>query len=88
MTIVNQYPVMEVVMSPWLFVSLSCFACLSLFIAFLAAQERLWGFVISLTAFALVCGGLCAYGLSAKAESGRNRYECLIDDTTPFYRSG
>lgn len=28
--------------------------------------------------------GILCYGLSAKVESGRNRYECLIDDTVPF----
>lgn len=84
MTIVNQYPVMETVLSPWIFLVLSCFGCLSLLIAFLAFQEELWGFGISLTVFALVCGSLFAYGLLAKVESGRNRYECLIDDTASF----
>lgn len=84
MTIVNQYPVMEAVLSPWIFLALSCFACLSLFIAILAFQERLWGLGFSLVALALVLGGILFYGLSAKAESGRNRYECLIDDTVSF----
>lgn len=82
MTIVNQYPVMEAILSPWIFLALSCFACLSLFVAILAFQERLWGLGFSLVALAL--GGILFYSLSAKAESGRNRYECLIDDTVSF----
>lgn len=84
MEILNQYPVMEPVISPWVFLALSCFACLSLFMAILALQERAWvlgGF--SLVALTLVLGGILFYG-SAVRESGRNRYECLIDDTVPF----
>lgn len=84
MTIVNQYPIMETVLSPWIFLVLICLAGISLLIAFLAFQERLWGLGFSLVALALVLGGILFYGLSAKAESGRNRYECLIDDTVSF----
>lgn len=84
MTIVNQSPVMEAIISPWVFLVLSCFATISLFIAFLAFQERTWGLGFSLVALALVLGGFFCYGLSVKVESGRNRYECLIDDTVPF----
>ena len=84
MTIVNQYPVMEPVISPWIFLILSCFACISLFIAILALQERVWVLGFSLVALALVLSGILFYGLSAKIESGRNRYECLIDDTVSF----
>ena len=83
MTIVNQYPVMEPVISPWVFLVLSCFACLSLFIAILNFQERVWVLGFSLVALTLVFGVILFYG-SAKIESGRNRYECLIDDTVPF----
>lgn len=82
MTIVNQYPVMETVLSPWTFLVLSCFACLFLLIAILAFREELLGLVFFLAAIVL-CGILC-YGLFAKVESGRNRYECLIDDTVSF----
>lgn len=84
MTIVNQYPVMETVLSPWIFLLLICFACISFLIAILAFQERLLGLGFSSLALALVLGGIFCYGLSAKVESGRNRYECLIDDTVPF----
>lgn len=84
MTILHQYPIMEPVLSPWAFLVLSCFACLSLLIAILAFQERLLGLGFSLVALALVLGGILGYGLSAKVESGRNRYECLIGDTVPF----
>ena len=84
MTIVNQYPVMEPVISPWVVVVLSCFTCLSLFMAILALQERVWVLGFSLVALTLVLGGILFYGLSAKVESGRNRYECLIDDTVSF----
>ena len=83
MTIVNQYPVMKPVISPWILLVLSCFACLSLLIAVLNFQERncVLGFLVVL---AIVLIGICCYGLFAEVESGRNRYECLIDDTVPF----
>ena len=83
MTILNQYPVMEPAISPWILLVLSCFACLSLLIAVLNFQERncVLGFLVVL---AIVLIGICCYGLFAKIESGRNRYECLIDDTVPF----
>ena len=83
MEILNQYPVMEPVISPWVFLVLSCFAYLSLFMAILALQERVWVLGFSLVGLTLVLGGILFYG-SAKIESGRNRYECLIDDTVPF----
>ena len=83
MEILNQYPVMEPVISPWIFLALSCFACLFLFIAILAFQERVWVLGFSLVALTLVLSGILFYG-SAKIESGRNRYECLIDDAVPF----
>lgn len=84
MTIVNQYPVMEPVISLGVFLVLSCFACISLFIAILAFQERYWGLGFSLVVLALALGGILYYGLFAKVESGRNCYECLIDDTVSF----
>ena len=82
MTIVNQYPVMEPVMSPWVFLVLICSAGISVLIAFLAFQERncVLGFLVVL---AIVLSGILFYG-SAEIESGRNRYECLIDDTVSF----
>ena len=83
MTIVNQYPVMEPVISPWVVVVLICFAGISLLMAILALQERVWVLGFSLVALSLVLGGILFYG-SAKRESGRNRYECLIDDTVSF----
>ena len=84
MEILNQYPVMEPVISPWVFLMLICFACLSLYMAILALQERVWVLGFSFVALTLVLGGILFYGLFAKVESGRNRYECLIDDTVPF----
>lgn len=84
MTIVNQYPVMEPVISPWVFLVLICSASISVLIAFLAFQERNCVLGFSLVVLALVLCGICCYGLSAKVESGRKRYECLIDDKTPF----
>lgn len=84
MTIVNQYPVMETVLSPWILFVLTYFTCASLFIAILYFQKRLWGLGFFLAALALAYGGIFCYGLSAKVESGRNRYECLIDNTVPF----
>lgn len=83
MEILNQYPVMEPVISPWVVVVLICFAGISLLMAILALQERVWVLGFSLVALTLVLGGILFYG-SAKIESGRNRYECLIDDTVPF----
>lgn len=84
MTIVNQCPVMEPVISPWVFLVLICSAGISLLIAFLNFQERNCVLGFSLVVLALVLCGICCYGLFAKVESGRNRYECLIDDTVPF----
>lgn len=83
MEILNQYPVMEPVISLWVVVVLICFACISLLMAILALQERVWVLGFSLVALSLVLGGILFYG-SAKRESGRNRYECLIDDTVSF----
>ena len=83
MEILNQYPVMEPVISPWVVVVLICFAGISLLMAILALQERVWVLGFSLVALSLVLGGILFYG-SAKRESGRNRYECLIDDTVSF----
>ena len=83
MTIVNQYPVMEPVISPWVFLVLICSAGISFLIAFLI-QERNCVLGFSLVVLALVLCGICFYGLFAKVGSGRNRYECLIDDTVPF----
>lgn len=83
MEILNQYPVMEPVISPWVVVVLICFAGISLLMAILALQERAWVLGFSLVALSLVLGGILFYG-SAKRESGRNRYECLIDDTVSF----
>lgn len=84
MTIVNQYPVMEPVISPWVFLVLICFVSISLLIAFWLFQKRTWVLGFSLVVLALILCGICCYGLFAKVESGRNRYECLIDDTVPF----
>ena len=84
MTIVNQYPVMEPVISPWVFLVLICSAGISVLIAFSAFQERNCVLGFSLVVLALVLCGICCYGLFAEVESGRNRYECLIDDTVPF----
>ena len=84
MEILNQYPVMEPVISPWILLVLSCFACLSLYIAISAFQESSCGLGFSLVALALVLGGIICYGIFAEVESGRNRYECLIDDTVSF----
>lgn len=83
MEILNQYPVMEPVISLWVVVVLICFAVISLLMAILALQERVWVLGFSLVALSLVLGGILFYG-SAKRESGRNRYECLIDDTVSF----
>lgn len=83
MEILNQYPVMEPVISQWVVVVLICFAVISLLMAILALQERVWVLGFSLVALSLVLGGILFYG-SAKRESGRNRYECLIDDTVSF----
>ena len=62
---------------------LICSASISLLIAFLT-QERNCVLSFSLVVLALVLFGIFCYGLFAKVDSGRNRYECLIDDTVPF----
>ena len=69
MTIVNQYPVMEPVISPWVFLVLICSVNISVLIAFLAFQERncVLGFLVVL---AIVLSGILFYGLFGQFASG------------------
>lgn len=84
MTIVNQYPIMESVLPIWVFLVLAIFTVLSVLVASLAFQNKLPTLGICLTVFALLSAGAFLFGLLFEVKSGRTRYECLIDDTTPF----
>lgn len=83
MTIVNQYPVMTNRAPIW--VIFLCMFCLSIccYIFFLSLSNGSWCAAI---VFGCCTAFLCTLLLfgARKRESGRNRYECLIDDATPF----
>ena len=83
MTIVNQYPIMSERAPVW--VIFLCVYCMSIccFIFFLSLSNISW--------CATIIFGCCTIFLcillflvTRKRESGRNRYECLIDDTASF----
>lgn len=82
MTIVNQYSVVE--SGPaWLGLLLGICCAVSGLIAVLALSDKMYGIAIEtgiFWAFSLIGLILVIHG----KETGRSRYECLIDDTTPF----
>lgn len=83
MTVVNQYPIMVDLIPTW--VKFLAFVCLGIcaFILVLSLAERNWGLATTFSCFVMLCLGLILWGNNAR-RSGRNCYECLIDDTTPF----
>lgn len=83
MTIVNQYPVM-VERFPVLvnFLTILGIAICS-YILVLSLANKSWSAVIISGCFVASFCILLFLGVE-KRESGRNRYECLIDGTTPF----
>lgn len=83
MTIVNQYPVMAERIPVWVIflgiVCLSVCAC----ILVLSLMENYWNIAITFGCFVILFFSLIIVG-NGKRESGRNCYECLIDNTTSF----
>lgn len=84
MTIVNQYPVMESAAQIWVIAILTVFTGIFLVITMIALSDKFWKVAIVVGTFLLLFGISLGFALTTKVESGRNRYECLIDDTTPF----
>lgn len=83
MTIVNQYPVMAERFSVWvIFLTIFGIAICS-YILFLCLSNQCWSAVIISGCFIASFCILLFLG-AQKRETGRNRYECLIDGTTPF----
>ena len=82
MTILNQYPVLE--NGPaWLGLLLGICCAVCVFLTILALSNKMYGIAIVTGAFwalSLISLILVIYG----KETDRSRYECLIDDTTPF----
>lgn len=82
MTIVNQYPVLE--SGPaWLGLLLGICCAVSVFLTILALSDKMYGIAIGTGVFwalSLISLILVIYG----KETDRFRYECVIDDTTPF----
>ena len=83
MTIVNQYPVMEGTTPAW--VNLLAIVCLfvCVFILVLSLVDRYWSIAITFGCFVILFLSLIIVG-NGKRETGRNCYECLIDDTVSF----
>lgn len=82
MTIVNQYPVLE--SGPaWLGLLLGICCAVGVFLTILALSDKMYG-------TAIVTGVFWALSLISLIvvihgkETDKTRYECLIDDTTPF----
>lgn len=82
MTILNQYPVVE--SGPaWLGLLLGLCCAFGVLLTILALSNKMYGIAIGTGIFwalSLIGLILVIYG----KETDRSRYECLIDDTTPF----
>ena len=84
MTIVNQYPVMTTVAPGWV---IYIFIILIVVFVYLAVETYLQKFrkmARVLSVFAVAFGVALFLTSTVKKKTGRNCYECLIDDTTPF----
>lgn len=77
MTIVNQYPVMAERIPVWVIFLTILGITICSYILFLCLSNQCWSAVIASFCILLFLG-------VQKRETGRNRYECLIDGTTPF----
>lgn len=84
MTIVNQYPVMELMTPVWVILLLCIFTCVFAFFATKSLIEEDWRIAIVLFGVVLVFGIALSLAANIKQESKRNRYECLIDNTISF----
>lgn len=83
MTIVNQYPIMIERAPVWVIFLGGLSLAICSYIFFLSLADRSWGAAAIFGCFVALLCVLLLLGLR-KRESGRNRYECLIDDTTSF----
>lgn len=84
MTIVNQYPIMELMTPLWVILLLCIVTCVFAFLATKALIEKDRRIAIVLFGVTLVFGIALSLAENIKQEGKRNRYECLIDDTVPF----
>ena len=72
MTIVNYYPVMELMTPVWVILLLCIFTCVFAFFAAKSLIEENWRIASVL------------FVANIKQEGKRNRYECLINNTISF----
>lgn len=84
MTIVNQYPIMELATPFWVILLICIITCVFAFLAAKTLIEECWRIASVLLGVTLVFGIALCLAANIKQEGKRNRYECLIDDTTPF----
>lgn len=83
MTIVNQYPVMAERFPVWVIFLAILGISICSYILVLSLTNKSWSAVITSGCFiASFC--IILFLGAQKRETGRNRYECLIDSTTPF----
>lgn len=83
MTIVNQYPVMAERFPVWVIFLTILGISICSYILFLCVSNQCWSAVIISGCFIASFCILLSLGIE-KRETERNRYECLIDGTTPF----
>lgn len=87
MTIVNQYPVMAERAPVWvIFLTILGIAICSCILVLSLANKSWSAVIISGCFIASFC--ILLFLGAQKRETGRNRYECLIDGTTPFIEVG
>ena len=83
MTIVNQYPVMAERFPVWVIFLTILGISICSYILVLSLANKSWRAVIISGCFVASFCILLFLGVE-KRGTGRNRYECLIDGTTPF----
>ena len=84
MTIVNYYPIMELMTPVWVILLLCIVTCVFAFLATKALIEEDWRIAIVLFGVTLVFGIALSLAANIKQEGKRNRYECLINNTISF----
>lgn len=84
MTIVNYYPVMELMTPVWVILLLCIFTCVFAFFATKSLIEEDWRIASVLFGVALVFGIALFLVANIKQEGKRNRYECMINNTISF----
>jgi undecaprenyl pyrophosphate phosphatase UppP len=84
MTIVNQYPIMELMTPVWVILLLCIVTCVFAFLATKTLIEEDWRIASVLFGVTLVFGIALCLAANIKQEGKRNRYECLINNTISF----